>query len=401
MLDFQTINDLVQSSDKKIIMLVMDGLGGLPREEGGKTELESARTPNMDGLAKRGVLGLHVPISHGITPGSGPAHLALFGYDPVKNQIGRGVLEALGIDFDLLDTDVAARGNFATVDASGIITDRRAGRITTDKSTKLVELMDNLPLSSGQAIVRPVKDHRFVAVFRGAGLSDSLTDSDPNRTGEKPLAVRATNAESEATAKLVNEFIEKAMAVLADHAPANAGLLRGFAKHPKLPTIDQIFGIRAAAIAIYPMYRGLAKLVGMKALDAGATLADQVACLSKSYADHDFFFFHVKATDAAGEDGDFDRKVAAIEAVDAIIPDIMKLDPDVLLITGDHSTPAALKGHSWHPVPMLLFSKNERPDSCVSFGERACSAGGLGVIPAMEVMPILLGNALRLTKFGA
>lgn len=401
-MDFDFLKDVIAPAQTKIVLLVMDGLGGLPLEPGGKTELETAHTPNLDTLAARSALGLADPVAPGITPGSGPGHLGIFGYDPMQYQIGRGVLEALGIDFDLGPKDVAARGNFATVDAAGLLTDRRAGRIPTEVNRELVQLLRTIKIPGVQIFVETVKEHRFVFVMRGAGLGDALTETDPQRLGVPPLPVKALDAKSRKTAKLVNQFIAKARQLLADKHPANAILLRGFAKYPAIPSYAEVFGLRAAAIAVYPMYRGLAKLLGMTMLKVeGETVADEFTTLEKHWNDFDFFYVHIKKTDSAGEDGDFARKVHVIEEVDAQIPRLLALHPDVVIVTADHSTPALLKSHSWHPVPVLLYSKFVRADGIAEFGERACARGSLGRLRAQELMPIALANAQRLTKFGA
>ena len=401
-MDFAFLKNLVVPAQTKIALIVMDGLGGLPLEPGGKTELESARKPNLDALAAQSALGLADPVVPGITPGSGPGHLGILGYDPLQYEIGRGVLEALGIDFDLGPKDVAARGNFASVDAAGLLTDRRAGRIATEVNQELVKLLRTIKIPGIEIFVETVKEHRFVFVMRGAGLGDALSETDPQKTGVAPLTVKALNAKSRKAAKLANQFIARARKLLADQHPANMILLRGFAKHPAIPSYQEVFGLRAAAIAVYPMYRGLAKLLGMKTLKVdGETVADEFTTLAKYWNDFDFFYLHVKKTDSAGEDGDFARKVHAIEEVDALIPRLLALKPDVVIVTADHSTPALLKSHSWHPVPVLLYSKFVRADGIAEFGERACARGGLGHLRAQELMPIALSNAQRLTKFGA
>lgn len=401
-MDFAFLKNLVVPAQTKIALIVMDGLGGLPLEPGGKTELESARKPNLDALAAQSALGLADPVAPGITPGSGPGHLGIFGYDPLQYEIGRGVLEALGIDFDLGPKDVAARGNFASVDAAGLLTDRRAGRIATEVNQELVKLLRTIKIPGIEIFVETVKEHRFVLVMRGAGLGDALSETDPQKTGVAPLMVKALNAKSRKAAKLANQFVARARKLLADKHPANMILLRGFAKHPAIPSYQEVFGLRAAAIAVYPMYRGLAKLLGMKTLKVdGETVADEFTTLAKYWNDFDFFYLHVKKTDSAGEDGDFARKVHAIEEVDALIPRLLALKPDVVIVTADHSTPALLKSHSWHPVPVLLYSKFVRADGIAEFGERACARGGLGHLRAQELMPIALSNAQRLTKFGA
>jgi 2,3-bisphosphoglycerate-independent phosphoglycerate mutase len=401
-MDFDFLKNLVVLAQTKIAMIVMDGLGGLPLTPDGKTELEAAHTPNFDALAAQSALGLADPVAPGITPGSGPGHLGVFGYDPMQYEIGRGVLEALGIDFDLTAKDVAARGNFASVDAAGLLTDRRAGRIPTEVNAELVKLLRTIKIPGIEIFVETVKEHRFVFVMRGAGLGDALSETDPQRIGAPALPVKARDAKSRKAAKLVNQFIAKACKLLADKHPANMILLRGFAKHPAIPSYQEVFGLRAAAIAVYPMYRGLAKLLGMQMLKVdGETVADEFATLEKNWNDYDFFYLHVKKTDSAGEDGDFARKVHVIEEVDALIPRLLALKPDVIIVTADHSTPALLKSHSWHPVPVLLYSKFVRADGVAEFGERACARGSLGHVRAQELMPIALANAQRLTKFGA
>jgi len=401
MLSLYQLKEITRQSDSKIVLLVIDGLGGLPRPETGKTELESSHIPNLAELANKGNCGLTDPVSPGITPGSAPGHLALFGYDPIKFAVGRGILEAIGIDFDLKKGDVAARGNFCTIDSKGIVTDRRAGRISTEENAKLCKKLSKITLESAQLYTVPVKEHRFLLVLRGEGLSGEASDSDPQQVGVAPLNVVELSPKGKNTAKLANDFAAKAKAVLADSHPANMVLLRGFSQHPNLPTMNEIFKLNPAAIAAYPMYRGLAKLVGMKILNTGATIEEEFDTLAKHYAEHDFFFVHVKKTDSTGEDGDFDAKVHVLEEIDSLLPKITALNPDVLIVTGDHSTPAMLKGHSWHPVPLLLYSKWCRADHVREFGETACASGGLGRFPAVEVMPLAMANALKLTKFGA
>ena len=400
-MDLETLKSLVVKAETKIVLLVLDGLGDLPREPGGPTALEAARTPNLDAMAARGVTGLVDPVGPGITPGSGPGHLALFGYDPLKYRIGRGVLEALGIDLELTPRDVAARGNFCTMDEAGRVTDRRAGRLSTERCIELSRLLDTVKVTGVEVIVRPVKEHRFVVLFRGDGLSDELTESDPQRLHEAPLKVEAKTPEAERTARLVNAFVEKARSLLTGKHPANMILLRGFAKYPNLPTFRELYQLQAAAIAVYPMYRGLGKLVGMRALDTGPSVREEFEVLRRHWQKYDFFFVHVKGTDTAGEDGNFDAKVAVLEEVDCEIVTLLALRPDVLVVTGDHSTPATLKAHSWHPVPVLLSGGTCRTDGVQEFSERGCLQGGLGRLRGKELLPVALAHAQRLTKFGA
>ncbi len=388
-------------NDSKIVMLVADGLGGLPQEPGGLTELETAHTPNLDALAKQGVCGSSIPVKPGIAPGSGPGHLGLFGYDPIKFLIGRGALEATGIGFQLVEGDVAIRCNFCTVDASGNITDRRAGRIPTEESAPLAVKLRQVAIPGVEVFVEPVKEHRFVVVFRGKGLGGNVADTDPQATGVPPLAPRATAADSEKTAEVAAEFVRQAREFLADQPKANCCTLRGVSPKPNPPNYEEVYGLRAAAIAVYPMYKGLAQLVGMDIIGQAQTLEEQMEVLELNWDKYDFFFIHFKYTDSTGEDGNFDAKVKKTEEVDTCVPRIMALGPDVFICTGDHSTPAMLASHSWHPVPTLLVAKNCRTDPCEKFGEAECLRGGLGQFEAKYLMPLALANAGRLGKFGA
>jgi 2,3-bisphosphoglycerate-independent phosphoglycerate mutase len=397
----ELVKNLSITSPSKIVLLVIDGLGGLPVAGSDLTELETAKTPNMDKLAAISNCGLLQTVGIGITPGSAPGHLGLFGYDPLVFTIGRGVLEALGMDFHLEHGDIAARGNFCTLDHRGMISDRRAGRVSTEKSSQLCDLLDGMEIDGVKVIVQAVKDHRLIVVFRGEGLYDNLSDADPQQLGVPPKTVSALIPEAGRTAKVVNRFLAQAGERLASHHPANMVLLRGFSKKPSFPSMADIYKLKAAAIASYPMYRGLAKVVGMDVLKTGATLSDELMTFEQNYSGFDFFFIHVKGADAAGEDGDFTRKVSVIEEVDRNLPRLLALKPDVLIITGDHSTPASLSGHSWHPVPCLLHSRWCRPDRLSKFGESACRQGGLGQIHATSLMPLAMAHGLKLTKFGA
>ncbi len=400
-LSLELIKEIARPSPTKIVLLVIDGLGGLPNPETGKTELETAKTPNLDKLAAKGICGLTDPVGPGITPGSAPGHLALFGYNPVSFNIGRGVLEAVGIDFNLQPGDVAARGNFCTTDEMGIVTDRRAGRISTQQCTELCQVLDGLVIERIKIFVRPVREHRFIVVFRRDELSPEVSDSDPQQVGVAPKSITALSPEAGKMADIANQFVAQAKVTLTEHYPANMVLLRGFSRQPHLPAMGEIYKLKPAAITSYPMYRGLAKLVGMEVLETGTTIEDELATLRRNYANYDFFFLHIKGTDAAGEDGDFNRKVSVIEQIDNTLTELISMEPDVMVVTGDHSTPALLKGHSWHPVPILLYSRWCRPDRVSEFSESACILGGLGRFPANQIMPLAMANALKLNKFGA
>jgi 2,3-bisphosphoglycerate-independent phosphoglycerate mutase len=387
----------------KIVFLVLDGLGGLPHEQTGLTELEAARTPNLDRLAKGSALGLSMPVAPGISPGSGPGHLGLFGYDPVSFNIGRGVLSALGVDFPLQHGDLAARLNFATLDGAGNVTDRRAGRPSDSENARLVGMLRDRVRQVGGVDVfwESEKEHRVVLILRGAGLSADLADTDPQATGVPPLKVAATSPDSERTARVVQMVLDQAVEVLADEPVANGLLARGFATFEKYPSLEERFGLRSVCIARYPMYRGVSRLVGMDIAEPAETDAGSIEVLAEKLKDHDFAFVHFKYVDSRGEDGDFDAKVAAIEAVDELIPGVEALNPDVLVVTGDHSTPARLRAHSWHPVPVLLASRWCRPVEVDGFGERACLRGELGQFEAKHLMTLALAHARRLAKFGA
>jgi 2,3-bisphosphoglycerate-independent phosphoglycerate mutase len=408
MADIDLMRELAIEGKTKILLLVLDGVGGLPMTPDGATELEAARTPNLDALAARSICGLGTPVAPGISPGSGPGHLALFGYHPLQYEIGRGVLEALGIGFDLQPDDLAARGNFCTLDPqTGLITDRRAGRIPTEVGARLCEKLRHIHLPGADQFgalhifVEPVKEYRFVLVLRGEGLYDGLTETDPQQVGKPPLPVEPLRPQAAQTAELLNRWMAQARKTLADEYPANGCNLRGIAKDPGLPQMPQVYKLRCGAIATYPMYRGVAKLAGMDVLPTGDTVEDEIETLTQHWADYDFFFFHVKKTDSRGEDGDFDAKVKVIEHVDALLPRILALQPDVVVITGDHSTPALWKAHSWHELPVLLWSKYIRPDGVKQYGERPCMAGGLGHIHHTDLLPLAMACAGRLAKFGA
>jgi len=393
--------ELFLTHTSKIVMFVADGLGGLPMELGGPTELEAAKTPNLDVLAKRGVQGASIPVKPGIAPGSGPGHLGLFGYDPLKYQIGRGALEATGIGFELKPGDVAIRCNFCTIDTNGNITDRRAGRISSEESAPLAISLRQVKIPGIEIFVEPVKEHRFVVVFRGEGLGGNVLDTDPQKTGVPPLDPRPADAASAKTAEVAKEFLAQAKKILAGHPKANFHTMRGFAGKPALPSYKEVYGLKSAAIAVYPMYKGLARLVGMDVIGKAHTLAEQIDVLEQAWKDYDFFFIHFKYTDSTGEDGNFAEKVKRIEELDGILPRINALKPDVFIVTGDHSTPSYLKSHSWHPVPTLLVSDCCRPDPHQTFNESTCITGGLGHFEAQYLMTLALANAGRLGKYGA
>ncbi|MBU1186900.1 MAG: 2,3-bisphosphoglycerate-independent phosphoglycerate mutase [Acidobacteria bacterium] len=400
MKEIDVLRSLCVPTESKIVLLVMDGLGDLPTD--GQTALERAVTPHLDRLALEGACGLTDPVARGITPGSGPSHLSLFGYDPFKYILGRGILEALGVGVLVGPNDMVARGNFATL-SEGKITDRRAGRISSERNMELCRLV-NSSLQSVRGIaveLTPGKEHRFVVKFSGEDLCDRLSDADPQKENKPPVGTGAQTEEAATAAAVVNAFIEEVTAVLKDQPRANTILLRGFSKHPTIPTFKELYKLKAAAIANYPMYRGLAKLAGMDILDVGPDISDLFDTLDRHYADYDFFYMHVKRTDSAGEDGDMEAKTKAIEKTDGFIPRILHHNPEVLAVTSDHSTPCLMKAHSWHPNPVIIHGRTAMPDTVTFFSERACSHGYLGRFPAVHVMALLLAHAGKLQKYGA
>ncbi|MBM4386144.1 MAG: 2,3-bisphosphoglycerate-independent phosphoglycerate mutase [Deltaproteobacteria bacterium] len=392
---------LVARNEKKIVMLVFDGLGGIPDPSTGLTELETARVPNLDAIAKKSLCGNSLVVDYGITPGSGPGHFALFGYDP-EIEIGRGVLEALGVGHRMEKNDLAARGNFATVDANGVLADRRGGFPSSERNREICRrLEEEIELPGCELFAIPGKEHRFVLVIRGEGLSDALSETDPQKTGVIPQPVRSLGKNAKKSEKIVNSFIAQAEKILKDYRPQNMLLLRGFAKSPDIGPFPGRYGLRSCAIAVYPMYKGIAKLVGMDVAECGATFPEQIDALERNYNGYDFFFIHVKETDSAGHAGDFARKSRVLEECDGSLPRLLALKPDCLIITGDHSTPSLLREHSFHPVPVSFLTENACPDSVERFTERAFMSGGLGIFPARKIMQLALAFTLKLKKFGA
>jgi 2,3-bisphosphoglycerate-independent phosphoglycerate mutase len=398
------IQDLIQRNNANILLIVLDGLGGLPIN--GKTELEVAHKPNLDALAQESACGLHVPVSMGITPGSGPGHISLFGYDPIEWQIGRGVLEALGLGIELQKTDIALRANYATIE-QGIIKDRRAGRIPTDQSRKITERLQEKirKIDDAEVIFAPGMEHRFAIILRFPEAlpkgSASIKDTDPQKEGNPPISVTPEIPAAERVAKVVEKLISSIATVIQGEPKANSILLRGFSQVPDIPDFGEIYGLKPLCIAAYPMYRGLAKLIGMDAPTIKGDIREEIDFLKQNYNDYDFIFLHVKKVDSYGEDGNFEGKASKIAEFDKIIPEILNMNPAVLIITGDHSTPSVLKSHSWHPVPLLLKSPYVLGNTCKTFSERECIKGELGIFPTINLMPLALANALRLKKFGA
>ncbi len=396
----EILSEIIQKTESKILLIVLDGVGGLPKD--GKTELESANTPNLDELSKKSACGLTIPVLRGITPGSGPAHLALFGYDPIKYQIKRGILEACGLGIELEKGDVAVRGNFATL-KEGKIVDRRAGRIPSEECKRVCEKINSeiKPISGIQLILYPGEEHRFALIMRGEGLSDEIEDADPQKDGLPPKKAKPLSENARFTADVANTFIERVNEILKDSFPANTVLLRGFSKYPSIPSMRDLYLLTPVAIAHYPMYKGLAKIVGMDVIDVGPSMNELFKALKESFHKYDFFYLHIKKTDSYGEDGNFESKIKIIEEFDSILPEIIALNPDVLVITSDHSTPSLLKAHSWHPNPFLLYSKWERYGSSERFTEKECRKGSLGIFYAKDAILLMLANALKLKKFGA
>jgi 2,3-bisphosphoglycerate-independent phosphoglycerate mutase len=400
-------SELTLKTNAKVVLVVLDGLGDLAtKEQNYLTPLEAASTPNLDAIAKNSAQGRMIPVAPGITPGSGPGHLGLFGYDPLEFQVGRGVIEALGLGLELKPGDVCARANFATLDAKGIVTDRRAGRIPTETCEKLVALLTAKIKKIGdtQVIIKAGKEHRFVVIFRGKGLEGPLTDADPNREGYAVPTVKPRDpksAKQKKMAKLIADFYKQALPILKNEKPANGFLMRGIAHQPEIPLFEDRYKLKPACLAVYPMYKGLAQLVGMKKIEGPQTIAEQFERYLTEYDNYDYFFIHYKYTDKAGEDGNFSAKKKAIEDLDAALPILFKKKPDVLAVTGDHSTPVAMKGHSWHPQPVLLQSAISGSDKLDRFTETGANNGSLGIFPAKFLIRLMQANAKMFDKFGA
>ena len=402
-----------EDNGSKIVLFVIDGVGGLPRPETGLTELETAHVPNLDRLAEKAITGMTVPVAPGVAPGSGVAHLALFGYDPFKYAIGRGAIAAYGVGLDMDEGDMAVRINFAGYSPAGAVLDRRAGRLATEKNIELCKLLREIELPGVEIVIETVLDYRSVAIFKGEGLRPHLSDSDPQATGEDafPHEVKALDPKAEHAAGIANAFIKSANEILREGAKGIADLpdgqhigilTRGYAGRPEIPHMQDLYKLKKlGAIATYPDYRGIARLAGMDIVYTGHELVGEFDTLEDVFQDYDFIFFHVKKTDSAGEDGNFDEKVRLLKELDELVPRLEALNPDVIVITGDHATPAMYKAHSWHSVPFALVSEWCRPDSVKGFSESACQHGALGQFPAAEVMLYALGNARRIAKFGA
>ena len=394
------LNDLARRNESTILMAVLDGLGGLYHPQKGGSELEIANTPNLDQLAKSSSLGVSEPVGPGITPGSGPGHLALFGYDPVTHEIGRGVLEALGIGLELNPTQIAARGNFCTLNSDGEVVDRRAGRVDSHTATDLCERLNSIDLPGTSFEIHHVKDHRFVLILSGEGMSSHISETDPQTLGVPTVESRGISTEAAKASRAVNHITSEARRILKDETLANGILLRGFSSLPELPNFKSMTQLNPAAIAAYPMYKGLAKLIGMTVLSAATSFEEELLTLKRHFDEFDFFFLHYKATDTAGEDGNFEAKVAALEYFDQRLPQILDLGANVTIIAGDHSTPALLAGHSWHPVPLLINSRWTHGTDDAMFSETYCANGSLGKIPAASIMALALAHSGKLNKFG-
>lgn len=401
LVDPALLQSLAQPAQTKLVLLVLDGLGGLPREPGGPTELEAAHTPNLDRLAAEGQTGLSQPVGLGITPGSGPGHLALFGYDPIASNIGRGALSALGLGLRLGAGDLGVRLNFCTLDDQGNVVDRRAGRIETSFNRGLVARLNEIEIPGVEVDFATESQHRAVLIIRGAYLDPAVQETDPQAVGVPPLEPVPLTATAQHTSEVLRLVTRAVRDCIGSESPANFVLMRGYAGLPDLESLNSLYGLQPVCLATYPMYKGLARVAGMAVVDGLESADEQMTALAAAWDEHDYFFIHHKAPDARGEDGDFDAKAAAIEEMDRRLPALLELGPDVLVVTGDHSTPSVLRQHSWHPVPCLFWGESEIPDASRSFGERSCGQGSLGVLPAQSIMALMLAHGGRLQKFGA
>lgn len=404
----ELLKPLIEPNTTKLVLVVLDGVGGLPVS--GTSELEKADSPNLSLLANGSACGLQVPVAYGITPGSGPGHLGIFGYNPLEWEIGRGVLEALGMDIHLTENDIAIRCNYATAVHEGskiTIKDRRAGRIPTERSKKITEMLQDQikQIDDAQVILLPGMEHRFALVLRFPYPvdkdADIIEDTDPQKEGLEPVKPLPSNTSAKHVADIALRFVDKAGKILKDQDKANYILLRGFSAVPKIPKFNTVYGLKSLAIAVYPMYLGLTKLLGMDTIKVNGGIAEEIQALKENYGKYDFFYMHIKKTDSNGEDGNFEGKRKVIEEFDANLPGLLSLNPDVLAITGDHSTPALIKGHSWHPVPVLLKSRYVFGKTSAAFTERECLKGELGIFHSTDIMPLMLAHGMRLKKFGA
>ncbi len=406
---FPILKEISTETPSKILFVVLDGVGGLPQQFGGPTELADAKTPNLDNLAKNSMLGLQHPVAPGIAPGSGPGHLSLFGYDPVAYQVGRGALSAIGINADFRDGDIGVRGNFATLDASGLVLDRRAGRPSDEENIRIVsKLKASIKEIDGVSLnFYTESEHRFVVILRGEGLGEKITDTDPQKTGVAPLKSHAHDTGDTAADKaagVLNKLTAQLQEVLKDEPQINGALFRGISERPKFPSLTDIYKLKPACVASYPMYKGVASLVGMDVLDVqgeGDAPEGKVAALQANWDKYDFFYLHFKKTDSTGEDGDFHEKSHKVEIFDELLPELLALKPDVILITGDHSTPAVMKAHSWHPVPVLLHGPVMRNDVGQRFTEDEALKGALGTLKGNDLMTLAMAHAGKLQKYGA
>ena len=399
MLDIKDFQTLTRYTDSKILMLVIDGLGGLPHLQSAKTELESANIPNLDKLTHESTTGVAIPIQHGITPGSGPGHMSLFGYNPIKYVIGRGVLEAVGSGIKLANKDIAIRGNFCTINNQGMITDRRAGRISDNNATKLIKRLSQIKIDGIDITIKHLKSHRFVLVLRGPDLNTDITPTDPLLNNLPINHANANSPKSKKTATLINKFTKLSLDILKNEPLANAIVLRGFSQKPSIPNIGHTFHLNPIGISLYPAYRGIADILGMKVTDQGENFSDLIKVVRNNFNDFNFFYLHYKDTDSAGEDGDFDKKVFSLEKLDTFIPELQSIGFDVITIAGDHSTPSVLSSHSWHPVPVLINSNIPTSDKSRHFTELECKNGDIGQIYSTDIMPITLAHANKLIKF--
>lgn len=403
---------------KKIVLIVLDGLGDRPNKIlHGRTALQAAYRPNLNHLASLGINGVMHPIKPGIRSGSDTSHLSLLGYDPEEVYTGRGPFEALGLGLEVLPGDIAFRANFGTVDSGGIVMDRRADRIS--QGTDLLASSLNMNIDGYIFRVKEGVEHRAALVIHGPGLSSAVTDSDPHEVGKKVETVKGVDEAGKRTAELVNRFLEKVRNILRNHPvnteriknglkPANEVLLRGAGKAPDLIPFEKKYGMKGACIAGIPMITGLCNMLGMDIIKVkGATgrtdtnYEGKVSALINALKTHDFVILNFKGTDVAGHDGDPILKKSVIERVDrAIAPLKNQLENTAIAITGDHSTPCEMKDHSGDHLPILFVTSGNLRDRVKRFDEISCMEGGLE-INSTNVMDYLLQISDRSDKYGA
>jgi 2,3-bisphosphoglycerate-independent phosphoglycerate mutase len=405
----------------KILILICDGLGDRPVGAlKGKTPLEAAPRPNMNHFAKGGACAIIDIIAPGVRPGSDTAHLALLGFDPYKVYTGRGPFEAMGVGMEVRPGDVAFRCNFSTVNDKMEIEDRRAGRIK-EGTAELARALDGWEYEGVKVYFKEGTEHRGVLLLRALGLSPLVSDPDPHEEGVRPHECLPKAPEAALTARVVNAFVKRSHEILMEHPvnrerikagkrPANIILPRGAGMMPHLPSFQERFGMKCAAIAGVALVKGICRVAGMELLDVkGATggldtdMDAKMKAALKALDSHDMVLVNIKAADLCGHDGDYKMKSKVAGRIDKALGLLRKDLPEDahFALTADHSTPCCAKDHTGDPVPLAIYGRHVRTDGVQTFGERACAGGGLGRLRGTDLLQVMLDLAGRSEKFGA